>query len=369
MQTAALLILPVRIMSGENTTGHAEPPRPWSGDQVWDGNVISHSDDWIVQLSQIEIDEIQLAVERSMRSDKPIGSLDQNDFPFKNLGQHLLSLKQEVLSGKGFTLLRGLPATQWSDEMLVRAYWGIGTWIGDPVSQNAKAHLLGHVIDQRASQSGSTRIYQTNRAQPFHSDSCDIVGLLCLRTARQGGESSIASSAAVHNELLHTAPDVLETLYGEFQCDRYGEIPAGKSSHYTVRVFNNIDNKLICCGMDPDIRSAQRLPEVAPLTPAQLNALDKFQAVARKLSLRMFLKRGDIQLVNNLIAVHAREQFEDYEQPEKRRYLVRLWLSSAQGRRLPDFLSERWGNIEAGTIRGGIKVPGATPVVYLNPDQ
>jgi len=367
MPTAAPSILPAPTTSDDTLMNNAL--KPWQGLQVWDGRNAANGDDWIVKLSAQEIDEIQAAVESSNNSDKPIGELTRRDFPFDQLGERLLAVKRDLLSGKGFTLLQGLPASEWSDEQLVRAYWGIGTWLGDAVSQNAKAHLLGHVIDQRTTNSDSTRIYQTSRAQPFHSDSCDIVGLLCLRAAKQGGQSSIASSAAIHNELLHSNPNALWQLYGSFQCDRYGEIPAGKLPYYSVNIFNSIDEQLVCCGMDPDIRSAQRLDEVAPLTMAQSDALNQFQQTARKLSLRMFLQRGDIQLVNNLIVVHAREQFDDHEALDKRRYLVRLWLSSTEGRRLPDFLKERWGNIDVGSLRGGIHVPGSTPVVHLDPNQ
>ncbi len=340
----------------------------WNGPYVWSNKSFTTDNDWIVYLNDQEIKEIKKAVAISTQSDKPIGQLTQDDFAFEQFGERLLHFKEDLLNGKGFTLLRGLPANDWSNEELIRAYWGIGTWIGDAVSQNAKAHLLGHVIDQRSVTSGTTRIYQTNQAQPFHSDSCDIVGLLCLRTAKQGGESAIASSAAIHNHLLDNDPDSLSQLYNEFQCDRYGEIPKGKRPFYAVNVFNNIDKKLVCCGMDPDIRSAQRLDEVQALTEAQLRALNSFQRAAKSLCLRMSLQRGDVQLVNNLIAVHAREAFIDYDNIDKRRYLIRLWLSAEDGRRLPDFLAERWGNIAVGSIRGGIKVPGAVPAVHLNPD-
>jgi hypothetical protein len=132
-------------------------------------------------------------------------------------------------------------------------------------------------------------------------------------------------------------------------------------------VYNRIANALICCGMDPDIRSAQRLENVEPLSRPQLHALDQFQAVARSLALNMTLKRGDIQLVNNLTVVHARDEFTDHQGSERRRYMVRLWLSSPLGRQVPEFLVERWGNIEVGSVRGGIKVPGAVTKVNLNP--
>jgi hypothetical protein len=337
---------------------HQNYPR-WTGPFVWDGNTLDGGDDWVVQLSDNDVEELRASVRLSGQSNKPIGQLAKADFAFRDLGQKLETIKTQLLDGRGFVLIRGLPANQWTDEELVRAYWGMGTWLGDAVSQNAKAHLLGHVIDQRADNKGDTRIYQTNRAQPFHSDSCDIVGLLCLRSAKRGGASSIASSAAIHNALLDSDREALKTLYGMFYCDRYGEIPEGKEPLYPVHIFNTINEQLVCCGMDPDIRSAQRLEGVPALSAAQLHALDCFQETARQCALKMSLQRGDIQLANNLIVVHAREAFEDHSDLDKRRYLVRLWLSSSQGRQLPEFLEERWGNIDVGSVRGGIKVAGA----------
>jgi hypothetical protein len=335
---------------------------------VWHGNGLESDNDWSISLSHAELDEIRQVIDETTATAKPIGELTRDDFKFEIFGQRLLSLRDDILNGKGFALIRGLQGDDWSDEDLIRTYWGIGTWVGDAVSQNAKSHLLGHVIDQRSAPSSTTRIYQTNQAQPFHSDSCDIVGLLCLRQAKVGGESSIASSAAIYNSMLESHPMELESLCGEFSCDRYGEIPEGCEPTYAVHIFNEINDQLVCCGMDPDIRSAQRLEETPRLTIEQLRALDLFQATARNQALNMTLERGDIQLVNNLTIVHSREAFEDYAALDKRRYLVRLWLSSKEGRKLPGFLAQRWGNIEVGTIRGGIKVPGGSPVVHLDPN-
>ncbi|MCP4765256.1 MAG: TauD/TfdA family dioxygenase [Gammaproteobacteria bacterium] len=335
---------------------------------VWDGSTLGQSEVWEIHLDEGELGEIHTAVEASKSVDKPLGHLTQQDFNFGSFTERLLAIRDQVLHGRGFAVIRGLPGNQWSDEELIRAYWGMGTWFGDAVSQNASAHLLGHVIDQRSGRSDDTRIYQTNRAQPFHSDSCDIVGLLCLRKAKSGGASAIASSAAIHNRLLDIEPRLLETLYGTFQCDRYGEIPAGKLTYYSVHIFNEVEGNIVCCGMDPDIHSAQRLDGITPLTAEQIRALAAFQQAAKSLALNMTLQRGDIQLVNNHTIVHAREQFEDHVEMDRRRYMVRLWLSSPLGRTLPEFMAERWGNIEVGSIRGGIKVPGATPVFHLDPN-
>ena len=335
---------------------------------VWDGRELSLTEDWIFRFDHHDILEIEDAVEASKKSSKQLGDLTQDDFPFNTLGKKLATLRNEVLDGRGFAVIRGLGAKHWNNEDLIRAYWGIGTWFGQSVSQNSQGHLLGHVIDQRSAPYPGKRVYQTNQAQPFHSDSCDIVGLLCLRQAKSGGASAIASSALIHNALLDQDHNTLEQLYGCFQCDRYNEIPEGKDCYYPVQIFNEIDHRLVCCGMDPDIRSAQRLSEVDRLTAGQLNAINAFQNMAKKYALEMTLERGDIQLVNNLTIVHARDEFEDEDALNKRRYLIRLWLSSPMGRRLPEFLVQRWGNIKVGSIRGGIIVPGATPTVHLCPE-
>jgi len=342
--------------------------KPWSGPFVWNGSEMESHNDWVIALTPQDITAIQTGINAFIASGKDLAAATHLDFPFAQFGESLKQAQEQLLNGRGFVLLSGLPANDWTDQQLMTAYWGIGIHIGIPVSQNAKGHLLGHVIDQRTNSQNDKRIYQTNKAQPFHSDSCDIVGLLCLRKAKQGGESALASSAAIHNALLQTDPQALATLYGTFMCDRYGEIPQGKLPYYPVNVFNNIDQQLVCCGMDPDIRSAQRFDNIESLTNEQLHALDQFQNTAQNLALSMSLQRGDIQLINNLVAVHARETFVDHDEMGKRRHLVRLWLSAQNGRRLPDFLRERWGNIDVGSVRGGISVPGATPIVQFNPN-
>lgn len=334
----------------------------------WTGQSLANDHSWVFTLTQADLDEIRQAIDQVRQRGLDTADVTRRDFPLPGLADRLETLRRDILNGRGFAVLRGLPAA-WPKEDLILAYWGLGTWFGMAVSQNGKGHLLGHVTDQRSRNAdGSTRIYQTNLAQPFHSDSCDIVGLLCLRPARSGGASSIASSTAIHAYLEQNDPAALERLESIFHCDRYGEIPEGRHASYPFKVFNQIGGRMVCCGMDPDIRSAQRLPEVPRLSEAQLHALDAFQEAAETLALHMMLEAGDIQLVNNHTVVHARAAFEDYEDPRQRRYLVRLWLSSPDGRELPEFMAERWGNIAVGSLRGGIAVPGVKPKIEINPD-
>lgn len=346
--------------SAEKQNGH------WQGEMAWTGEKLQRRQDWKYQLTHSDVTVLAKAIEHSFSLSKPLAEMTHTDFDLGSMGEQLQILNQDVLNGRGFVVLSGLPVDDWSDEQLIRAFWIIGSWLGQPVPQNARADLLGHVIDLRSSDT-TRRLYQTRLEQPLHSDSCDVVGLLCLHQAKSGGESIIASSANIYNILQEQQPELLKLLEDEFLCDRYGEIPHGKQPWYKLRIFNEIDGRLVCCGMDPDIRSAQKLADVPPLSTNRIAALDAFQKIAHQQALNMLLKRGDIQFANNLTVLHARKAFDDYLEPERRRHLIRLWLSAPEGRRLPEFLKERWGNIEPGTVRGGILVPGAIPAVNLEP--
>ena len=341
----------------------------WRGPETWIGRDIAKNSSWAFEFNAQHLKEIENAVTDTRKANLAIQNITRETFRLPVLGCSFIEIQREILQGRGFVILRKLPVDEWELENIVRAYWGIGCWFGDPVPQNRIGHLIGHIIDHRISNGSTQRIYKTNRAQPFHSDSCDIAGLLCLRSAKLGGASAIASAAAVHNYILETNPDELRTLYDVFYCDRYGEVPYRKKPFYQIRIFNRMGQYLTCCGMDPDIWSAQRLKEVPRLTQQQKSALKSFQKACFKFSFPYILKAGEIQLVHNHTVLHARGHFDDYPEPEKQRYLLRLWLSTSNGRVLPELMAQRWGSIKVGTKRGGITVPGQTPHISLRPDS
>ena len=72
----------------------------------------------------------------------------------------------------------------------------------------------------------STRLYTTNRAQPFHTDSADIVGLMCLQPAKVGGSSSIVSSSSIYNKIVDMRSDLACVLMEPMYNDRKGEVRA-----------------------------------------------------------------------------------------------------------------------------------------------
>jgi TfdA family taurine catabolism dioxygenase TauD len=325
---------------------------------AWYGPEIVRDEDWIERLSEDEVAEVRGAVEeieRSRLADDP-ASLTARDVPLPALGPRLQRRLEEVLSGRGFVLIKGLPVDGWSQRQAEIAFLVIGVQLGALRRQNAEGHLLGHVKDLgRSSEDPNTRIYQTRERQTFHTDSCDVVGLLCLKAAKKGGLSSLVSSTTIFNEMRRRRPDLLRVLLEPIETDRRGEVPEGYEPYFNIPVFNYHDGLVSAIYQRQYIESARRFPGVAPLSPIQIEALDLFDELANdpKLNLMMELKPGDIQLVHNHTILHDRTAFEDYPEPERKRHLLRLWLAPAGARSLPDIYAERFGSVTPGN-RGGV---------------
>ena len=144
-----------------------------------------------------------------------IARITKADFPLPTLAPKLAQICGELLHGRGFALLRGLPVERWSIREAATAYFGIGSHLGSARSQNAKGHVLGHVRDLglNAEKDPTARVYQTRERQTYHTDSCDVVGLLCLKTAKSGGASALVSSMTIYNEMRKRRPDLLVELF------------------------------------------------------------------------------------------------------------------------------------------------------------
>ena len=352
------------------TAEQAHPGTLIEGRSAWYGPDMARSDDWVHQLSAAEVAEVDAAVQTMVRRSVPIIEITRGDFPLPTLGPHLDEIQREVVTGRGFVLLRGLPTERYSIEESAVAYWGIATYFGWAIPQNAKGHVLGHVRDIGLDPQNPThRIYGTSARHLYHTDSCDIVGLLCLQKAKTGGRSTIASSVTVFNELLKGRPDLVRVLEEPFCIDRKGEIPEGKGPYYQAPVFNHHVGLLSTLYNRDFIHAAQRFEEVPRLTPLQIEAMDAADDLANSDAIRldMDFEPGDVQFIHNHQVLHARTAYEDHPQPDRKRHLLRLWLAPPNGRPLPPVFAERYGTIEAGTVRGGIRVPGQTLIAPLHP--
>ena len=310
------------------------PGGPIDGPDAWRADEMRGRDDWMHVLSPSEVAEIEAAVDAADAGGRPIAAIGRDDFPLPTLDPVLDAIHEELLRGRGFVLIRGLPIERFSVRRRAIAFWGIGTRLGRAVMQNAMGHLLGHVIDLgRTNDDFRTRTYQTRDRQFFHADSCDIVGLMCIRKAKRGGLSAIVSSVTLYNEMLARSPELAAELFRSTHFDRRGEVPEGQPPWYEMPVFNWHEGRLSTHYVRRYIQSVRRLPEVPPLTARQVAAFDLLDEIAEDpgVQLRMDFEPGDMQFLHNPHILHDRTAFEDVEDPAGRRHLLRLWLCPPDG--------------------------------------
>jgi hypothetical protein len=341
---------------------------PVAGPGVWYGRELARGGEWIRPFAASELDEIEFAVQAFKKSRKPLESLDAGSFPLPRFAAVLREIKDDLLEGRGFVLLRGLPVKRMTREEQAVAYLGLGAWLGRFRSQNAKGHLLGHVKDLGLDiRNPNVRYYQTNRELEYHTDSVDVVGLLCLKAAKAGGESYLASSMTVYNEVLKRKPNLLPALFEPYATDRRGEVPEGMKPWFDIPIFHRHAGKLSCIYVRQYIESAQKhFPEARRLTPEQRAAMDLVDEICNDpaVHLSMDFRPGDIQLLHNHQILHSRGDFENWPEPERHRHLLRLWLAPREARPLPDVFAPRYGGVLPGE-RGGIVVKGTRLTVPL----
>ena len=346
------------------------PNRPTAlltGPDVWRGPVLAASPQtWLRWFTGNELAALDDAAARLLATGWPKASL-RSTVTSPVVAALVGGVRDELLFGRGFTVLRGLPVDDAPARIAARL-WVLGLHLGKPVSQNARGHLLGHVYDLGYdAEDPTTRLYQTNLRQGFHTDSADVVALLCLRGAASGGRSSLASAATAWNALFARAPELVDALFEPVAVDHRGEEPSGARPWFETPVLSWLDDRLTVMYQRRYIDSAARFPDAPRLDDRQRAALDAFDAVLDdpELHLEMELEPGDLQLCHNHQLLHDRTAFVDDPDPARRRHLLRLWLCPPVGRRLPPTFVERCGSIEIGR-RGGV-VPRVAPIIPLTP--
>ncbi len=255
---------------------HQTGPTAWAGAELED-----RRSEWTWYLEPVEVDELISVSAPFAEGLDPLPCFAAGDVPLPRLGRRLDDLRRELTHGLGFVLLRGFPSTELSVRQAAAAFLAVGAHLGSARSQNAAGHLLGHVIDTGAdARDPNVRIYQTDQRQTFHVDSADVVGLLCLTPAAEGGLSLLASAATVYNRMLERRPDLAAVLFEPIATDRRGEVPDGQLPWYEIPVLNWFRGALSVMYQRQYIDSAQRFAEAPRLTPAQIDALDLFDRIA-----------------------------------------------------------------------------------------
>lgn len=328
-----------------------DEPAAWRGEDM--AKTTSH---WRWSLSAAEVEELEAAAAAYRATGDDLGAMTSATFPLPKTGAVLADLRRDLIAGIGFRLIAGLPVDRLDRWTAAAIFCGIGAHLGHARSQNAAGHLLGHVRDVGADpKDTNTRIYQTSARQTFHTDSCDVVGLLCLKEAMEGGDSLLVSTLTLYNEMMARRPDLARLLFDPVATDRRGEFREDQKPYFEIPVLNWRQGRLTGIYQRQYIDSAQRFPGAFRLTEAHVEALDTFDALANDpaLHLKMRLAPGDMQFVYNHSLLHDRTGFRDWPDPDKRRHLLRLWLAIPGDRELPPVFEQRYGSIAVGD-RGGI---------------
>ncbi len=313
--------------------------RPYVHPSAWRAADMRANPDWRIPLTQAHNRELRLALAHARSNGREIPALSQTDFPLPTLSAMLSVLRQELMNGRGFCLIKGLDITDLPAPDAALIYWGLGRHLGEPMAQNAQGDVLGHITDLGVDfhADPNVRGYQTRLRLPFHNDLGDIVGLMCLQTAKRGGLSRLVSSAAIHNAVLERRPDLMDVMTGPWYIDRRGENPPHKKPYYVGSFFERVGDRLFCRYNRTYIETGQRFDEVPRLSPIQIEALKVIDDLCYDpdLQLEMALEPGDIQFVNNYTVLHSRTTYEDWPEKERRRYLLRLWLNTGLVTKMP----------------------------------
>src|ERR1700720_2777075 len=327
--TASLEVRPAQDSETPATPVFATPIRHPS---AWTVADFRSPADYSIDLDAVQLRDIADAMRRIKAAGIGLDGLQREHFEVLSLRPVVEEILRQIKDGRGFVLLRGLPIEDYSKDDLGLIFWGIGTHLGRGSRRASWGTGWGTSKDFSREDPGA-RAYRKKQELSPHTDSCDLVGLLCLRNAQAGGGvSRLTSAISVHNTLLAEHPGGLAALYRGHVCPRRGEEQPGELPYtpYRIPVYSNVEGKVSV----RYVRSYIEAGEAAsgrPMGPAEHAIIDTFEAVTKRpeLMLEFTLQPGEAYFINNYTILHARTAFDDGDAPEDaRRHLLRLWLDA-----------------------------------------
>lgn len=307
---------------------------PITSPAAWVAADFDHDHSWIHPLTPAQIDAIDAALAGLGAKGLAFPNFRREDFPLGDLEPELARLADDLENGRGFRVLRGLPVERYTDVQINTIYFGIGLHLGEPVGQTPRGELIGEVMAVGDPTKKETRVYETNLYLPYHSDPSDVVALLSIRKAREGGLSSLISVASIYNEILANHRHYLGLYYRRWYFAHLCEPMPSLSPIFSVH-----DGKLSCRYLRQYLELGHEIMN-QPLSTVEVEALDLFDQIIAtpRMRLDMMLEPGDLQFANNYAVLHSRNAFQDDDDPEERRKLLRLWLKMPNARTLaPEF--------------------------------
>ena len=331
------------------------------GASDWRGPELASSTVWIDHVTDEQARELTGTVKSLMAEGRLMADVTATEFQIPSLAGDLVKARDALETGSGIRLFRGLPIEALPIDAVRMMYWGIGSHLGTAVSQSQRGDFLGDVRDLgTVVNTPEGRGYTSSAELKFHTDSADVSGLLFVRTAKCGGLSRFVSSLAIHNEIARTRPDLLPVLHRPLSWSWQGQERPGEAPYYEQAIYGVAGGHFASRYIRHHIEFAHSFYGAPELTPVQIEALDLIDALANSpaFNMEMMLEPGDMVLLNNHVTYHARTEYQDHPEPERKRHLLRLWLSVPNSRPLPEGWSALYKDRRPGAVRGGF--PGRT---------
>ncbi|WP_157219668.1 TauD/TfdA family dioxygenase [Flavisphingomonas formosensis] len=309
---------------------------PVETETAWRGDRLKESGEWIYRLSDAQIDELERLGKEFLAKDPDLRSVQAEEYPLVACADAVAEWIRDVDFGRGFVLVRGLRTEEYSDALSAAIYYVLGLHMGDAIRQNEMGDLIDHVYatSDKTMDDPTALSSKVRDKLVYHSDSSDIVALMCLRGARAGGASCLVSGAQIYNEILERRPDLAPLLLESFHWDWRRQDHNSPAYTYQSPIVSMVDGVFSMYAGSLYIITAQDYPGVPKLTDDQLEVLRLFDEITYEpgMAIEMDFRPGDIQWLSNYAALHARTEFFDWPEPQRKRHLLRLWLSSKSDR-------------------------------------
>jgi len=331
---------------------------PVRTEAAWRGDELSKTRDWIYMLSEEQITELEELGRRFVETDPDLRTVSKEDYPLVACADAVEEWGRDVDYGRGFVLVRGLRTYLYSDALSAAIYYILGLYMGEPMRQNEMGDVIDHVYatSDKTMDDPTALSAKVRDKLVYHSDSSDVVSLMCLRPAKSGGASCLVSGAQIYNEILKRRPDLAPLLLEPFHWDWKKQDHGAPANTYTSPIVSIEQGVFSMYAGSLYILTAQDYPEVPRITPEQIEVLKLFDEITYEpgMAIEMDFRPGDIQWLSNYAALHARTTFEDYPEPQRRRHLLRLWLHRDAGRPVV----EGFGKNGVVQLRNRPRVPG-----------
>ncbi len=313
---------------------------------------------WVFEIDDAGRAELTRAVKKAYSPERDLFDYRRSEFDLGPAWDAIAAAIREAHHGRGFALVHGLPRQELSEAEFGLLNWAIGLHTGVARPQGKATQYMSEVrnvgMDYR---SAGGRGYNSNQRLDFHVDGTDIATLGCFNKALSGGQSMITSSLTAFATLQKERPDLAEVAHGTFYFSRQHEETEDEGPFYGQPLIDYCEGHTFAKWNRNRVQSAQRFEDCPRLTDRQRECIDVMDEILQRPQnmFTMYLEPGDLQVFNNHTMLHSRTHYEDFEKPEERRLLFRLWLAPPDSVRLPDTWRDFYRSTEPGTVRGGIR--------------